>query len=126
MPPIGGLAPSLLRLVSAGSGTVWSATRARLFHYRTAGGAEVDLVLERADGRLVAIEVKASERLEPRDLSGIRALAADAGRRFVRGVVLYLGRDVVPFDRAIHAVPITALWRMGATGRRGVRAGSTR
>lgn len=36
----------------------WSTRRCRLFHFRTAGGAEVDLVLEDRAGRLVGVEVK--------------------------------------------------------------------
>ncbi|MGH3832108.1 MAG: DUF4143 domain-containing protein [Pseudonocardiaceae bacterium] len=41
----------------------WSSTVARPFHYRTADGVEVDLVLEAADGRVTAIEIKAGSAL---------------------------------------------------------------
>ena len=35
------------------------------------------------------------------------------GKRFVRGVILYAGRETVPFARNMHALPISALWQAG-------------
>jgi predicted AAA+ superfamily ATPase len=89
----------------------WAAWRGRLFHFRTAEGAEVDIVLERADGRVVGVEVKAGVSLGAADFRGLRMLAEAAGPRFVRGVVLYLGETVVPFSENLCAVPLPALWR---------------
>jgi predicted AAA+ superfamily ATPase len=43
----------------------WSGVTARAYHYRTADGVEVDLVLEADDGRVVAMEVKAGSALTP-------------------------------------------------------------
>lgn len=90
----------------------WS-RRAQLFHYRTHGGREVDLVLEADDGRVVGIEVKAAGSLDTRDTAGLLALREDAGKRFHRGIVLYSGREVVPFGPKLHAVPMSALWTLG-------------
>ena len=44
------------------------------------------------------------------DFRGLDELARLAGRRFRAGVVLYLGRRVVPFAKNLHAVPMAALW----------------
>jgi predicted AAA+ superfamily ATPase len=44
------------------------------------------------------------------DFSGLRDLAAGTEDRFVRGIILYLGEEVVPFGPNLHAVPLTALW----------------
>lgn len=88
----------------------WSTTRAHLHHLRTHRGREVDLILEDAQGRCVAIEVKASTSLSDRHLRGIRAFAELAGERFHRGLVIYGGSEVVPFAANIHAVPVGALW----------------
>ena len=41
----------------------------------------------------------------------IQGLAEAAGDRFHRGVILYLGEEVVPFGRTMHALPLEALWR---------------
>jgi predicted AAA+ superfamily ATPase len=87
----------------------WSREQPRVYFYRTSSGHEVDFVLERRDGRIVGIEVKASATLGRNDLRGLDDLANVAGKRFHRGVILYTGREVVPFARHLHAVPITAL-----------------
>jgi len=46
----------------------WSDTAPNIFYYRTAGGKEVDFVLEAQDGRVVGIEVKGSSRVQAPDL----------------------------------------------------------
>lgn len=84
----------------------WCERRCELFHFRTPAGAEVDLVLEDRAGNLVGIEVKSAASLQRRDFRGLETLAALAGPRFVRGVVLYTGAQSVPFGEALHAVPI--------------------
>lgn len=103
----------------------WSKTRADLYHWRSHEGREVDLVLEAHDGRVVGIEVKAATTVGADDFRGLRALAQAAGGMFHRGVVLYTGRQTVPFGRDLHAIPMSALWaagqpvRVGAAGRTG-------
>ncbi|MBU2601054.1 MAG: ATP-binding protein, partial [Actinobacteria bacterium] len=89
----------------------WAPARVEASHFRTSEGAWVDLVLERADGALVGIEVKAAATVGARDFRGLKKLADLAGPRFVRGVVLYLGESVVPFARNLHALPLRALWQ---------------
>ena len=88
----------------------WNSVRARLFHYRSHSGEEIDLILEDPRGRIVGIEVKASNTISASDAAPLRKLAGELGDRFVRGVVLYCGSGVVPFDRHVHALPISALW----------------
>jgi hypothetical protein len=91
----------------------WSHTRAGAWHFRTATGREVDLVLERSDGRIVGIEVKASSNLHPADAAGLAALADAAGERFVRGVVMYTGDQLLPLGPKAWAVPLGVLWARG-------------
>jgi uncharacterized protein len=68
-----------------------------LGHWRTHDGAEVDLVVERRDGAVVAIEVKAGTRVTTRDLTGLRAIRDALGDAFLAGVVLNTGpRPTVP------------------------------
>ena len=88
----------------------WSERRCRLFHFRTEGGAEVDLVIEDRDGRLVGVEVKSTATLRPQHFNGLKALAELAGDRFVRGVVVYLGTEAVPFGSALHGLPLREAW----------------
>jgi hypothetical protein len=89
----------------------WSETRPSLFHFRSVSGDEVDIVLERRDGTVVAIEVKAGARVDAADFRGSRLLAESLGRKFIRGIVLYAGTQTVPFAPNLHAVPLSALWR---------------
>lgn len=88
----------------------WSSIDAAPRHYRSHEGTEVDLVLEDRAGRMVGIEVKAGSSVRAEDMRGLRRLAERVGERWVRGVVLHLGRDVIPFGERLHALPLTALW----------------
>ena len=71
---------------------------------------EVDIVLERVDGAIVGIEVKASASVTTADFSGIRRLAEACGKRFTFGALLYDGDTVVPFGPGLVAAPISSLW----------------
>ena len=88
----------------------WSHVDARITHYRSHDGVEVDLVLEDRRGRIVGVEVKASATARSDDLRGLRRLAERVPGRWERGVLLYLGRESVSFAERLHALPITALW----------------
>lgn len=89
----------------------WNEERARQFHFRTKDKAEVDVVLETPDGRVVGVEVKAGTTIRTDDLTGLRALQRTVGDRFVAGYVLYTGSQTLPFGPRIRALPIEALWR---------------
>ena len=89
----------------------WSKINPGLFHFRTLTGQEVDIVLESPSGDLVGIEIKAGASVNAADFKGLRVLAEETGKRFRRGVVLYQGRETVPFGKGLHAVPMEALWR---------------
>jgi predicted AAA+ superfamily ATPase len=89
----------------------WSRVRPSLHHFRSVAREEVDIVLERRDGSVVGVEVKASASVGNSDLSGLRALSEALGRKFVRGVVLHPGTRVVPFADNLFAIPFAALWR---------------
>lgn len=88
----------------------WSSTVPEIFDWRTASGQEVDLVLEDRSGRLAGIEVKATATLSGGDVRGLQALESAAGKKWVRGVILYPGAEVIPFANNLHGVPITLLW----------------
>lgn len=82
----------------------------RLMHYRTSKGIEADFVVEAADGRVVAIEVKASSALEAADFRRFDRLRETLGSRFVRGIVFYTGDRVLPFGDRLQAWPVSLLW----------------
>ncbi len=91
----------------------WSAVQPEVGHFRTAHGEEADVVLD-ARGRLVGIEVKAAASVSADDFRGLRAMAASTGRRFHRGILLYLGDTAVAVGPQLYALPLPALWRMRA------------
>lgn len=94
----------------------WNETRCRIFHYRSSSGREVDFVLEGPRGEIVGVEVKSSSRVGQRDFTGLESLAELAGKKFVRGLVFYLGENLVPFGEKYAAVPISVLWEDGKVG----------
>ena len=81
-----------------------------LYHFRGHNGPEVDLVLEARDGRVAAVEVKASSTVQGRDFRGLDVMAERLGDRLRNGVVLYLGDRVVSFGPRRTAMPLSALW----------------
>jgi predicted AAA+ superfamily ATPase len=92
----------------------WSAARPGLFHYRTHTQQEVDFVLEDARGRLVGIEVKKTASPTSSDFKGLRHLAEQTGKRFLRGILLYTGSTSVAFEANQNAVPVSSLWQLEA------------
>jgi len=87
-------------------------------HWRTHDGDEVDLVLEREDGKIAALEVKAASRVTARELRSMLKLRGKLGSEFLGGVVLYTGARAYTHD-GIHVVPVSRLWRAGAPVHRG-------
>jgi predicted AAA+ superfamily ATPase len=87
----------------------WSQEQVALLHFRDSQQREVDIVLERGDGGIVGVEVKASASIRPEDFRGLSALADYAGERFQHGVIFYSGERALPFkvgERVFHAVPV--------------------
>ncbi len=82
-------------------------------HYRDAHGSEVDIVLERRDGALVGIEVKAAATIGSSDFTPLRALRRLVGDRFRCGIVLHAGADTMRHGDDMWGVPISALWSAG-------------
>lgn len=88
----------------------WSQTQPAIYYYRTAGNREVDFVLQRRNGHLIGVEVKAAVKLNSSDFKGLADLAETTGKRFRAGVVLYRGSTIIPFGNNLWAVPLTALF----------------
>jgi predicted AAA+ superfamily ATPase len=90
----------------------WASTEATLFHWQDRAGAEVDFVLESADGRVAAIEVKAGQTPKSQWFRWLAHMRDALGGSFSAGVVLYGGRELLPFGDRLLAVPISALWEI--------------
>lgn len=116
--PTASVAGALLESFVAGElarQLTWSEADAILFHWRDRNGAEVDLVIEAADGRVAGVEVKAAVDVDARDFRGLRALRDRLGDRWAAGVVVHCGDRPRPFGPGLYAVPVQSLWTAGDT-----------
>lgn len=88
----------------------WSETQPSLWHFRDRGGAEVDVVVEYPDGRVVAIEVKSGATPSHADARGLRLLRDRLGDRFHHGYLATTAPEAHPLEDRLSAIPVTALW----------------
>ncbi len=88
----------------------WSEMPTRMYHYRTHTGEEIDLVIESFNGDIVAIEVKSSQTLASKDFAHIQHLQRNNANKNIRGFVVYMGQEVIPFAKNLTALPIAHLW----------------
>jgi uncharacterized protein len=87
----------------------WARNRVRLYHYQR-DREDVDLVLERADGQIVAIEVKARATIASQDYKWLIKLRERLGPQFSAGVVIHPREQTIPLGDRLWALPISALW----------------
>ncbi len=88
-----------------------SRVRPALYHWRSKQANEVDIVLESAGGAVIAVETKASSSVDAQDLKGIKRLRDELKDSFLRGIVIYTGKNILPLEHDIWAIPVTALWK---------------
>jgi predicted AAA+ superfamily ATPase len=79
-------------------------------HWRTHDGHEVDLIVERGDGGVLAFEVKASGRVAAHDARHLRNLREAIGKRFLAGIALYTGTRAYSLEDRLYAMPIDRFW----------------
>ncbi len=90
-----------------------------LHHYRDSAGHEIDLVIERADGAVVAVEVKGTASPGTDHLKHLAwmrdhldAVSPDA---FRAGVLLHTGPRSLKVGDRLYSAPLDTLWRPTAT-----------
>lgn len=97
-------------LVTLGVRVYAQAAEARTSHLRTAAGErEVDLIVERADGRVVAIEVKLARTIADTDVRHLRWLQDRIGDDLLDAVVVTTGEDAYRRRDGIAVVPAALL-----------------
>jgi len=92
--------------------TTWAMESVDLYHFRDKQQHEVDIVLEKRNGDVLGIEIKASASVRLEDFKGLMKFADFANTRFVGGVVFYSGQDILPFTQGnikLYALPIGLL-----------------
>ncbi len=89
----------------------WIDSDFKFSHYRDKDQVEVDLVIERGQ-QLWGVEVKKAANVHTRDCVGLARLAAQTGKRFQGGILLYCGNNTLLLkQKNCYAVPMNALWR---------------
>jgi len=83
-------------------------------HWRTRDVDEVDLIVERDDGAIVAFEVKSSGQVSAKDTKALRLLHDMVGPRLLAGVVMYMGEHTYRLGGTapLIATPIDSLWKV--------------
>lgn len=99
----------------------WLEEPVALGHWRTHDGVEVDLVVERTDGSVLAFEVKSAPDVRDEDLRGIEALTRRIGAEQVTGIVLHTGSHGWRLGENAFAVPIARLWQPESRQRAAAR-----
>lgn len=83
---------------------------AHVRHLRLQGGnREVDLIVERGDGRVVAIEVKLAQTLRGKDVRHLKWLEQELGDDLLDAVVITTGREAYRRADGIAVVPAALL-----------------
>ncbi len=83
----------------------------RLYHLRQDGGRrEIDVLIELAGHRVIAIEVKASSNPGAASYRHLQWLRDELGDRFIHGLLLHSGPFMQEIDDRITAAPIATLW----------------
>ena len=77
-------------------------------HYRDNRKREIDFMVERKDGAVLGIEVKAGQA-SPEDFKHLKWFAANLAKMPFTGIVLYSGDKTLRFGEGFYAVPLAAL-----------------
>lgn len=88
----------------------WLDAPTHIGHWRTHERDEVDLVIEREDGRVVAVEVKAGSRVPSDGMRGLRMLRRKLGSQLLASVVLYTGSHPYKHPDGTLVLPVSRLW----------------
>jgi predicted AAA+ superfamily ATPase len=81
-----------------------------LAHFRDRSGVEVDIIIERPDGAVTAVEVTSATSTNQADTRGLRFLRDRLGDRFQVGLLLHTGPLSAQLGDRIWAAPVSTLW----------------
>lgn len=97
-------------LVTLGVKVYAQAAEASVKHLRTAGGDhEIDLIIERGDGRVVAAEVKLSRTVNDHDVRHLKWLRGRLGDDLLDAIVVTTGEEAYRRPDGIGVVPAALL-----------------
>ena len=75
------------------------------YHWRTANGSEVDIILE-LNGNLYPIEIKCKTNITGHDTRGIQAFRSTyTSKNIMPGIIIYAGKECYQIDEQIIVLP---------------------
>jgi predicted AAA+ superfamily ATPase len=85
--------------------------RYELFHYRDREKREIDFLIEREDGPLLGIEIKAGSAVSKNDFKHMKWFQNKLAKnqKFI-GIILYTGQHSASFGNNLWAIPFGLLW----------------
>ena len=89
----------------------WSDTPYSLHHFRDLDGLEVDIIIELADGRLLAVEVKSSTSITEAAWTNLIRFRDRFPDRNITGACLHTGTQTAVIGGWLHILPLTTLWQ---------------
>lgn len=82
---------------------------AKAFHFRDSKGfREIDLIIQRADGKVLAIETKLGETVQDKDLKHLNWLQDQLGEELIDRVVIYSGKYAYRHN-GVAVIPLALL-----------------
>lgn len=88
----------------------WSQQAFELMHFRTRDGHEVDIIIELADGSLIAVEVKAARNPGAHAWKNLEWFRERHRESLRAAVVLHTGPAVANIEGWLHVLPVSSLW----------------
>ena len=81
-----------------------------LFHYRDREQREIDFIVQRDDGSVLGLEIKAGSSVGASDFRHLKWFKGQHPDRQFTGVVLYSGSETLSFGEGFWAVPFASMW----------------
>lgn len=82
----------------------------QLFHYRDREKREIDFLIERDDGALLGIEIKAGSAISEADFKHLSWFRDNVAKNKFTGVVLYTGSQSGSMGKQLYAIPMSCMW----------------
>jgi len=81
----------------------------RVSHFRNRDGREIDVIVQRPDSRVVAIEVKSSSQVRPRDVATLNWLDAELPGKVVDKMIVNTGDRAFRRPDGVAVIPLALL-----------------
>lgn len=77
--------------------------------YRDKNKREIDFIVESENGDLLGIEVKSGANIGKEDFKHLKWFGENLAKTSYTGIVLYTGKEILPFGKNLFAIPMACL-----------------